>query len=152
MRETLCQWDLEGHAWSCKLCQKLKKPCQRFEEAMEKGKRRAEGKGQGAGPSKRPRVRLLLEWTEQRRTEVEDPQVGSQVIEALWALNAHLGEIQAELVTGRKAAPESAQLLCRSMVYNLQCVEMSLAIRRDWSREEGELEVEGLGEAEESGG
>ena len=29
---------------------------------------------------------------------------------------------------------------------------MTLAVWRDWSREEGELEVEGSGEAEESGG
>ena len=38
------------------------------------------------------------------------------------------------------------------MVYNLRRIEMLLVIRRDRSREEGELEVEGSGEAEESGG
>ena len=32
-----------------------------------------------------------------------------------------------------------------------QQIEMSLAVWRDWSQEEGESEVEGLGEAEESG-
>ena len=37
------------------------------------------------------------------------------------------------------------------MVYNLHRIEMTLAVMRDWSREEGELEVEGSGEAEESG-
>ena len=36
--------------------------------------------------------------------EVRDPQVGFQVVEALWALNACLGEIQAELVAGQEAA------------------------------------------------
>ena len=37
-RESLCQWDPNGHAQSCQLCQQLKKPCQRFEEPTEKGK------------------------------------------------------------------------------------------------------------------
>ena len=92
-----------------------------------------------------------MEWTEWRRTEVGDPQVGSQVIEALWALNACLGEIQAELVAGQEAASESMWLLCRSVIYNLHWIEMMLVVWRDWSREEGELEVEGSGEAEESG-
>ena len=106
-REILCLWDPEGCAWSCKLCQQLKKLCRRFEELSEKGKRRAEDEGKGAGPSKRPRVRPTLEQMERRRTEVEDPQVGSCIVEALWALNAHLGEIQAEMVTGREATSES---------------------------------------------
>ena len=114
--ETLCQWDLEGRAQSCKLCWQLKKPCQRFEELSEKGKRRVEDESKGVGPSKRPRVGLS---SEQRWTEVKDPQVGSQVVEALWALNTRLGEIQAEMVAGREATLESARLLCRSMVYNL---------------------------------
>ena len=39
--------------------------------------------------------------------EAEDPQVGSQVIEALWALNTHLGEVQAEMVTSQEATSES---------------------------------------------
>ena len=38
------------------------------------------------------------------------------------------------------------------MVYNLCWIEMTLAVRRDRSREEGELEVKGSGEAEELGG
>ena len=46
---------------------------------------------------------------------------------------------------------ESARLLRHSMVFNLQWIEMSLVVQRDWSWEEGEPEVEGLGEAEESG-
>ena len=50
----------------------------------------------------------MLEWTEWRRMEAEDPQVGSRVVEALWALNICLGEIQAEMVAGREAASESA--------------------------------------------
>ena len=62
---------------SCRLCQQLKKPCQRFEGLSEKGKQRAEDEGEGEGPSKRPRVRLLSEWMEWRQTEVGDPQVGS---------------------------------------------------------------------------
>ena len=37
------------------------------------------------------------------------------------------------------------------MVYNLHQIEMTLAVWRDRSREEGELEVIGSGEAEESG-
>ena len=110
-----------------------------------------EDKGKGVGPSKRPRVGPTLERTERRWTEVEDPLVGSRVIEALWALNARLGKIQAELVTSREAVSESAQLLCRSMIFNLCRIEMMLVVQRDQSREEGELEVEGLGEAEESG-
>ena len=58
--------------------------------------------GEGAGPSKRPRVGPMLE-----QTEAEDPQVGSRVVEALWALNTRLGEIQAEMVAGWEAALES---------------------------------------------
>ena len=77
--------------------------------------------------------------------------MGSQVVEALWALNACLGEIQAELVAGQEAASESAQLLHRSVIYNLHRIKMTLVVRRDRSWEEGEPEVEGLGEAEESG-
>ena len=149
--EALCLWDPEGHTWSCQLCQQLKKPCWRFEGPSEKRKWRAEDEGEGEGPSKRPRVRPSLEWTEWRRTEVGDPQVGSQVIEALWALNACLGEIQAELVAGQEAASESVWLLCQSVIYNLRWIEMTLVVWRDWSREEGELEVEGSGEAVELG-
>ena len=43
---------------------------------MEKGKRRAEDKGEGEGPSKRPRVGPSLERMEQRQMEVGDPQGG----------------------------------------------------------------------------
>ena len=118
---------------------------------MEKGKRRAEGKGEGVGPSKRPRVGLMSEWMEWRRTEVEDPQVGSQVVEALWALHTRLGEVQAKLVASRDATSESVWLLHRSMIYNLHRIEMMLVVWRDQSREEGEPEVKGSGEAEESG-
>ena len=142
----MCRWDPEGHARSCQLCQQLKKPCRRFEEPTEKEKRRAEDEGEGAGPSKRPRVGPLSE-----QTEVEDPQVGSQVIEALWALNPCLGEIKAKLVAGQETASESMQLLRCSMIYNLCRIKMTLAVQRDQSWEEGELEVEGSGEAEESG-
>ena len=55
------------------------------------------------------------------------------------------------MVTGREATSESAQLLHRSMIYNLHQIEMTLAVWRDWSREEGEPEVKGSGEAEELG-
>ena len=41
----------------------------------------------------------------------KDPQVGSWVIEALWALNTHLGNIQAKLVASWEAALESVWLL-----------------------------------------
>ena len=133
------------------MCQQLKKPCRRFEELTEKGKRRVEDEGKGAGPSKRPRVRPSSEWTEQRWMEVEDPQVGSRVIEALWALNARLGEIQAELVASWEAALESARLLHRSMIFNLHWIKMTLAVQRDQSQEEGEPEVKGSEEAEELG-
>ena len=87
-----------------------------------------------------------MEWT-----EAEDPQVGSQVIEALWALNACLGEIQAEMVAGWEAASESARLLCHSIIYNLRWIKMMLVVQRDQSWEEGEPEVKGSGEAEELG-
>ena len=36
------------------------------------------------------------------------------------------------------------------MGYNLRQIKMMLAVWRGWSQEEGELEVKGLGEAEES--
>ena len=120
----------------------LKKPCRRFEEPSDKGKRRVEDKGKGAGPSKRPRVRPMSEQTEQRWMEVKDPQVGSCVVEALWALNTCLGEIQAEMVAGREAMLESTRLLRCSMVYNLHRIKMMLAVRRGQSQEEGEPEVE----------
>ena len=111
-----------------------------------------EDEGEGVGPSKRPRVGPSSEWMERRWTEVKNPQVGSRVIEALWALNTRLGEIQAELVAGREAMSESVQLLHHSMIYNLHRIKMTLVVRRDQSQEEGELEVEGSGEAEELGG
>ena len=46
---------------------------------------------------------------------------------------------------------ESVWLLCRSVIYNLHWIEMMLVVWRNQSREEGELEVMGLGEAEELG-
>ena len=119
---------------------------------MEKGKRRAEEEGESEGPSKRPRVGVTSEWTEQRLAEVRDPQVGSQVIEALWALNTCLGKIQAELVASQEATSESAWLLHWWMIYNLQQIEMTLVVWGDQSQEEGEPEVGGSGEAEESEG
>ena len=102
--------------------------CQRFEVLTEKGKQREEEEGEGEGPSKRPRVRLSSERMERRWMEVRDPQMRSQVVEALWALNAHLGEIQAELVTGWEAVSESVWLLRRSMIYNLHWIEMMLVV------------------------
>ena len=116
---------------------------------MEKGKRRAEDEGEGEGASKRLRVGPVSEQTEQRWAEVGDPQVGSQVVEALWALNTCLGKIQAELVTSWEAESEGVWLLCQSVIYNLQRIKMMLAVRRDQSQDEGELEVGGSGEAEE---
>ena len=73
----MCRWDPEGCTRSCKLCHQLKKPCWRFEEPTEKGKQRVEDEDEGVGPSKSPRVGPMLEWTERRLMEVEDPQVGS---------------------------------------------------------------------------
>ena len=55
---------------------------------MEKGNWRAEDKGEGEGASKRVRVRPASEQMEQRQAEVRDPQVGSQVIEALFSMLA----------------------------------------------------------------
>ena len=55
------------------------------------------------------------------------------------------------MVAGWEAASESVRLLHRSMTYNLHWIEMMLVVRRDRSREEGELEVKGSGEAEELG-
>ena len=46
---------------------------------------------------------------------------------------------------------KSVRLLHCSMIFNLHQIEMMLAVQRDWSWEEGDPEVEGLGEAEESG-
>ena len=46
---------------------------------------------------------------------------------------------------------ESTRLLHCSMIYNLCQIEMTLAVWRDRSQEEGEPEVKGLGEAEEFG-
>ena len=107
---------------------------------MEKGKQRAEDEGEGEGASKRLRVRLVSEWM-----EVRDPQVGSQVVEALWALNTHLSEIQAELVSSQEAMSESTWLLHWSVIYNLHQIKMMLAVQRDWSQDEGEPEVGGSG-------
>ena len=98
--ESLCQWDPEGYAQSCQLCQ-------RFEELTEKGKRRAEDKGEGAGPSKRPRVEPSSERMERRRMEVRDPQVGSRVVEALWALNTRLGEMPCQRAHSCCVSPSS---------------------------------------------
>ena len=47
---------------------------------------------------------------------------------------------------------ESMWLLCWSVIYNLHQIEMMLVVWRDWSQEEGEPEVRGSGEAEESEG
>ena len=55
------------------------------------------------------------------------------------------------MVAGWEAASESARLLHRSIIYNLRWIEMTLAVQRDQSQEEGEPEVEGLWEAEELG-
>ena len=55
---------------------------------MEKGNWRAEDKGEGQGASKRVRVGPASEQMEQRQAEVRDPQVGSQVIEALFSMLA----------------------------------------------------------------
>ena len=55
------------------------------------------------------------------------------------------------MVTSWEAASESARLLHRSVTYNLHRIEMTMVVWRDWSQEEGEPEVEGLGEAEELG-
>ena len=84
--------------------------------------------------------------------EVEEPQVGSQVIEALWALNTCLSDIQAKLVTSWEATSESVRLLHQSVIYNLHWIKMSLVVWREWSWDEGEPEVRGSGEAEESEG
>ena len=55
------------------------------------------------------------------------------------------------MVASQEAVSESARLLHRSIIYNLHQIEMTLVVQRDWSWEEGEPEVEGLGEAEELG-
>ena len=84
--------------------------------------------------------------------EVGDPQVGPQVVEALWALNACLGEIQDKLVTSWEAASENMQLLHQSVIYTLHQIKMMLVVWRYRSQEEGEPEVGGSGGAEESEG
>ena len=60
MWELLCQWDLDGHAWSCRLCQQLKKLCRRFEELTEKGKQRAEDEGKGEGCNNL--ILIYMQW------------------------------------------------------------------------------------------
>ena len=89
----------------------------------------------------------MSEW---RRTEGGVPQVGSQLVEALWA--PCLGNIQAELVASWEAASESVQLLHCLLIYNMRWIELTLAVQRERSRDEGEPEVKGSGEAEESEG
>ena len=42
--------------------------------------------------------------------------------------------------------------LCQLVIFNLCWIETTLAVQRDWSWEEGEPEVRGSGEAEESEG
>ena len=75
---------------------------------------------EGEGSNKRLRVRMVVtEWMEQRWEEGGDSQLGSQVVEALWALNTHLGAIEGELVTSWETTVESMQLLCHSLIYNL---------------------------------
>ena len=86
----------------------------------------------------------MSEWM-----EVEEPQMGSWIVEALWDLNSHLGVIEGELVASQEVALESAWLLHWSVVYNLCQIEMTLVVQRDWSWDEGEPEVGGSGEAEE---
>ena len=95
---------------------------------------------------------MALEQTEQRRMEGEDPQMGSQIVEALWALNSCMGAIKGELAASWEAALESVQLLHQLVIYNLCWIEMTLAVWGDQSQDKGELEVRGSGEAEESVG
>ena len=90
---------------------------------------------------------MASEWMESK-----DLQMGSQIVEALWALNACLDAIEGELVTSQEAALESVWLLHWLVVYNLHWIEMMLAVWGDWSRDEGEPEVRGSEEAEESEG
>ena len=88
-----------------------------------KGKWRAEDEGEGEGASKRPKVGpMALEWMEQRWGG--DEEMGSWIVEALWALNSCLGAIEGELVASWEAVLESMWLLCQSMVYNLRQIEM----------------------------
>ena len=75
--------------------------------------------------------------------------MGSQIVEALWALNSCLGTIEGELVASQEAMLDSAWLLHWSMVHNLHQIEMTLVVQRDWSWDEGEPEVGGSGGAEE---
>ena len=94
---------------------------------MEKGKWRVEDKGKGKGTSKRPKVGpMALEGT-----EGEVPQVGSQVVEALWALNTCVGDIQAKLVASREVTSESVQLLCCLLIYNMHQIELTSVVWRE---------------------
>ena len=65
---------------------------------------------------------MALEWMEQRWGG--DEEMGSWIVEALWALNSCLGAIEGELVASWEAVLESMWLLCQSMVYNLRQIEM----------------------------
>ena len=64
----------------------------------------------------------------QQQEEGKDSQLGSQIIEALWALNTCLGAIESELVTSWEAMSESAWLLHWSLIYNMHQIEMTLAV------------------------
>ena len=54
------------------------------------------------------------------------------------------------MVASQEATSESMQLLHQLVTYNLHRIKMTLAVQREQSWEEGELEVWGSGEAEES--
>ena len=80
---------------------------------MVKGKQRAEDEGEVS--NKRLRVELVV--TEWRQGGGKDSQLGSWIVEALWALNTHLGAIESKLVASWEDTLESAWLLHHSLVY-----------------------------------
>ena len=63
----------------------------------------------------------------------KDSQMGSHIVEALWALNTCLGAIESELVTSQETALESMWLLRCSLIYNMRWIEMTLAVQRERS-------------------
>ena len=85
-------------------------------------------------------------WRGQNKGRV--PDLGTQIIEALGAIGALLSIIEGEMAACWEAMAEELRLLHCLLVHNLCQIEMTLECQG--GQEEGELEVGGSGEAEES--
>ena len=117
----------------------------------EKGKRRVEGKGEGGGPSKRPRVAVEEMEVQAERSWKEDSGflLGAEVARAIWQLSECLSSVVEELVASQEAAAEELRLLHCVLVCNLRQIEMAFEGQGS-QEEEGKSEVEGAEVVEES--